>query len=107
LLKLPPTDPKSPQEIIRRVFAWAKATIARALDRAESAILALNVSYFVALIISWMLKAAVMQFLGSLNKIVAFARRKKFPPITILADQINGLSEINDALTSMAEETVE
>lgn len=107
MLKLPPTDPKSPQEIIRRAFAWAKATIIKALDGAEAAILALHVSYFVALIISWMLKIAVMQFLGSLNKIVAFARRKKFPPITILDDQVNGLSEINDAITSMAEETVE
>ena len=106
LLQIPPSGVGSPHEIIKRAFAWARATLIRALDATETAILKLPISYFLALIISWFLRSAVAQFVKKLNMLATLAGRNwHHPPIQILDEHIQSLSEIDDAVTALAEET--
>lgn len=104
LLRIPPTDPNAPQEIIRRAFARAKATVTKALDRVEQLILAIPLSWLAAVIISIVLGHAVKQFVQAVFGLLLIAKKRIPWRIgTLPKDQTEDLGEIHDIVHAASE----
>lgn len=103
LQAFPPHDPQSPQRIIIQAFAFAKATINRALDSAEKAILSTHLTYFAAVLISVLLRYNVAGFVASLVNLVRIARKRTpFRTFAVADEGVEDFSDVLDVVTGEA-----